>query len=223
MYIDNSADNNIVALTGKVVGEPEFSHEVFGEGFYIINLEVPRLSQAYDILPVTVSERIMERGAFLIGNTINVTGQVRSYNNYIESEKRNKLIITVFAKEYDVFNEEPVFCRVQGGNEVFLNGFICKPPNYRTTPFGREIADLLVAVNRSYNKSDYIPCIAWGRNARFASQLEVGDHIRLWGRMQSRGYQKKFDNGIIEERTAYEVSTSKIEFCGDEANHLHDS
>ncbi|MCL2837373.1 MAG: single-stranded DNA-binding protein, partial [Defluviitaleaceae bacterium] len=142
MHSDNFS-SNIVALTGKIVGEPEFSHEVFGEGFYIVNLEVPRLSEAYDILPVTVSDRIMDREAFAFGNYISVSGQIRSYNNYVESERRNKLVLTVFARDYEVFDDYPS----RGGNEVFLNGFICKSPMYRTTPFGREIADLLIAVN----------------------------------------------------------------------------
>ena len=213
MYDDNGGviDNNMVTLTGKVVGEPEFSHEVFGEGFYIVNLEVPRLSRAFDILPITVSERIMDRGAFSMNNYINVNGQIRSYNSYIENEKRNKLIITVFAKDYEAYGDYALINPVQGGNEVFLNGFICKPPMYRTTPFGREIADLLVAVNRSYNKSDYVPCITWGRNARFCGRLSVSDNIKLWGRLQSPVYQKKYDDGSVVDKVAYEVSASKIE------------
>ncbi|MDR1706230.1 MAG: single-stranded DNA-binding protein [Clostridiales bacterium] len=206
MLQDNSG-NNICSLTGKIVGEPVFSHEVFNEGFYNIDLEVPRLSQAYDVLPVTVSERIMDRSIFTLGSYLRLTGQIRSYNNYVESEGRNRLIITVFARDYDPLDEEPP----RGVNEVFLNGYICKQPMYRTTPFGREIADLLVAVNRSYNKSDYIPCITWGRNARFSGKLNVSDNIKLWGRMQSRGYQKKYEDGTIVDKTAYEVSVSKIE------------
>lgn len=206
MHSDNLS-NNLVALTGRIISEPEFSHEVFGEEFYIVNLEVPRLSQAHDILPVTVSERIMDRSAFICGNYINISGQIRSYNNYVESEGRNRLILTVFTRDYQIFDEAPS----RGINEVFLNGFICKPPMYRTTPFGREIADLLVAVNRSYNKSDYVPCITWGRNARFCGKLDVSDNLKLWGRLQSRVYQKKYDDGTITDRVAYEVSVSKIE------------
>lgn len=201
------SDNNYVSLTGKVIAEPTFSHEVFGEGFYVVNLEVPRLSQAYDILPVTVSERIMDRDAFICGNYINICGQIRSYNNYVESEGRNRLILTVFTRDYQIIDCDPS----RSVNDVFLNGFICKPPMYRTTPFGREISDLLVAVNRSYNKSDYVPCITWGRNARFCGRLGVSDNVKLWGRLQSRIYQKKYDDGTVVDKVAYEVSVSKVE------------
>lgn len=206
MHQDNCG-NNFITLAGEIVSEPGFSHEVFGEGFYIVNLEVARLSRATDVLPVTISERIMDREGFARGSHVGLTGQIRSYNNYLESERRNRLIITVFARDYELLESLPG----RNVNEVFLNGYICKPPVYRTTPFGREIADLLVAVNRSYNKSDYIPCIMWGRNARFGSRLNVSDNVRLWGRMQSRSYQKKLEDGSVADKVAYEVSVSKIE------------
>lgn len=206
MQQDNFGNNN-VTLVGRIINEPVFSHEVMGEGFFTVTLEVARLSQAYDILPVTISERIMEKSSFISGVFIKLTGQIRSYNSYVESESRNRLIITVFARDYELYDEDPS----RNANEVYLNGFVCKPPIYRTTPFGREIADLLVAVNRSYNKSDYIPCITWGRNARYSSRLQISDNIRLWGRMQSRNYQKKYEDGTVADKVAYEVSVSKIE------------
>ena len=204
--------NNNVSLTGKIATECAFSHEVFGEGFYNFYLEVPRLSDNTDLLPVTVSERLIDRGNFRPGLFVRVDGQIRSYNSYVEAEGRNRLVLMVFVKDFALLGEEEA--ELQAGespNEIRLDGYICKPPNYRTTPFGREIADILLAVNRPYNKSDYIPCIAWGRNARFASRLGVGDNIRIWGRMQSRVYQKKLDSGEAIEKTAYEVSISKME------------
>ena len=210
---DGPVGNNIVTILGTVVSECMFSHSVYGEGFYSFNAEIPRLSDATDILPITISERIIERDNFKVGDMVYITGQVRSYNNYVADENRNKLILTVFARDCECVEINDT----RSPNEVFLNGYICKPPIYRTTPFGREIADLLLAVNRSYNKSDYIPCITWGRNARFCEKLNVGDNIRVWGRMQSRGYQKKLPDGEVSERVAYEVSASKIEI--DEENN----
>ncbi|MCL2753227.1 MAG: single-stranded DNA-binding protein [Defluviitaleaceae bacterium] len=198
---------NKIFLSGEIASEYAFSHDVFGEGFYNFDILVPRLSDAHDLLPVTISERIIEGNRFTSGENIDIIGQIRSYNNYIEAENRNRLVLTVFAKDYnfagDGSNINP--------NDVFLDGYICKPPIYRTTPFGREICDLLLAVNRSYNKSDYIPCITWGRNARFGAKLAVGDNIKIWGRMQSRIYQKKQEDGSVIDKTAYEVSVSRIE------------
>ena len=198
---------NKISLYGTMGSDCTFSHDVFGEGFYNFSLLVPRLSDAHDTLPITISERLMEGSKFAKGEDIGIIGQIRSYNNYIEEEGRNRLILTIFAKDYE-FKES---FEKRNPNEVFLDGFICKPPIYRTTPFGREITDLLVAVNRSYNKSDYIPCIAWGRNARYASKLTVGDNIKLWGRMQSRIYQKKLSEEEVVEKTAFEVSVSRLE------------
>ena len=206
MNTENPAANNRISLFGEIATAPVFSHDVYGESFYAFNLMVPRLSNAYDILPVTISERLMGKEGLAQGAMIAITGQIRSYNSYIEEEKRNRLVLTVFVKD---FAQE-----VDGGhnpNEVALDGYICKPPIYRTTPFGREICDLLLAVNRSYNKSDYIPSITWGRNARFASKLAVGDNVKLQGRMQSRLYQKKLETGEVLEKTAFEVSVGKIE------------
>ena len=201
----NYSENNIITLVGTIVSERTFSHEVYGEGFYSFNLEVPRLSENSDIIPVTVSERILS-DEFKIGEKVVIDGQFRSYNNY-ENEK-NKLVLTVFVKDIKILTED---MEIPNPNEICLTGFICKKPIYRTTPFGREIADILLAVNRAYNKSDYIPCIAWGRNARFCQNIEVGEKVKLWGRIQSRTYEKKFEDGTSELRRAYEVSVSKME------------
>ena len=200
----NYSENNIITLVGTIVSEKQFSHEVYGEGFYTFDLEVPRLSENSDIIPVTVSERILG-DSFKIGQKVIIDGQFRSYNNY-ENEK-NKLVLTVFVKDIKIADVD----ETQNPNEIILDGFICKKPIYRTTPFGREIADILLAVNRAYNKSDYIPCIAWGRNARFCQNMNVGEKIKIWGRIQSRLYEKKFEDGTVETRRAYEVSVSKME------------
>lgn len=208
----NYSENNVITLIGTIVSEKTFSHEVYGEGFYSFNIEVPRLSENSDIIPVTVSERILTDD-FKIGQKVVIDGQFRSYNNY-ENEK-NKLVLTVFVKDIKLQTEET---DTTNPNEICLTGFICKKPIYRTTPFGREIADILLAVNRAYNKSDYIPCIAWGRNARFCQNIEVGEKVKLWGRIQSRQYEKKFEDGTSEIRRAYEVSVSKMEIKRDDAD-----
>ncbi len=205
----NYSENNVITLIGTIVSERTFSHEVYGEGFYSFNIDVPRLSENSDIIPVTVSERILT-DEFTIGQKVVIEGQFRSYNNY-ENEK-NKLVLTVFVKDIRLQTEET---DMTNPNEICLTGFICKKPIYRTTPFGREIADILLAVNRAYNKSDYIPCIAWGRNARFCQNIEVGEKVKLWGRIQSRAYEKKFEDGTSEMRRAYEVSVSKMEIQKD--------
>jgi len=206
--------NNFIDIGGRINSDFTFSHEIYGEGFYRFDVEVDRLSGNSDILPVTVSERIVDREKMSIGSSIRILGQIRSYNNYVEADRKNKLVLTIFARDVELLSAAPD----SNPNDVFLDGYLCKPAIYRTTPFGREIADLLVAVNRSYNKSDYIPCIAWGRNARYAGKLEVGHHIRLWGRMQSRQYQKKIDENTVLEKTAYEVSVSKVEIINESTN-----
>ena len=202
----NYTDNNQIKLIGTVVSDKVFSHEVYGEGFYSFDLEVPRLSDTSDVIPVIVSERLLTGFEFHVGQKVVIDGQYRSYNN-MENE-RNKLVLTVFVKEIRLQTEDD---KNLNSNEIILNGFICKKPIYRTTPFGREIADVLLAVNRAYNKSDYIPCIAWGRNARFCENLEVGQSVKIYGRIQSRQYEKKLDDGTSEIRRAYEVSVSKME------------
>ena len=204
----NTEKNNKVYLYGEIVSEAQFSHEVYGEGFYEFKVRVMRLSGQADILPVTVSERIMTED-MKIGSFICALGQFRSYNK-LESGK-SRLMLTVFVRE--LLETQPG----KNPNSVVLSGYICKPPVYRTTPFNREIADLLVAVNRSYNKSDYIPAIAWGRNARFVRNLSVGDKIALSGRIQSREYQKKQPDESFLTMTAYEVSISKLAAFDDDA------
>lgn len=193
--------NNKVFISGEILTEAEFSHEVYGEGFYEMTVMVKRLSGQGDILPLTVSERLIEDRNLKPGVFINALGQFRSYNKLVDG--KSKLMLTVFVRE---LLETPR----KNPNNIVLSGYICKPPVYRTTPFNREIADLLIAVNRSYNKSDYIPCIAWGRNARFAKNLSVGEKIAVAGRIQSREYQKKYSEEDIRTLTAYEVSISKL-------------
>lgn len=211
-------DTNMVKIIGRVDSEKEFSHEVFGEKFYNFTIEVPRLSESVDLLPVTVSERLIINIDFDIGDYLIVEGQLRSYNRYIDSS--NRLVLTVFAREIYLPYEEELEEAIKKPNKIYLDGYICKDPIYRETPFGREITDLLLAVNRAYNKSDYIPCIAWGRNARFCENLIVGDHIKIWGRIQSREYEKRLNSGETETRVAYEVSISKLEFIEDDNNRI---
>ena len=208
--ITNYTENNYLVLIGKIISEKTFSHEIYGESFYLFNLEVPRLSGNEDIIPITISERLISNFDLVIGTKVVVEGQFRSYNSY-EKEK-NRLVLTVFAKDIMEYNEEKQEeAKEQTSNEVTLNGYICKKPIYRQTPFGREIADLLLAVNRAYNKSDYIPCIAWGRNARFCENMEIGTEVKIVGRVQSRIYEKKFEDGTVEQRVAYEVSIGSLE------------
>ena len=194
--------NNKVFLSGEVLTAPVYSHEVFGEGFYEFKLSVLRLSNQTDILPVTASERLLGETPITVGKRISVSGQFRSYNKL--TDNHSKLMLTVFARTIDDYDEE------LNPNTIELDGYICKKPMYRTTPFKREICDMLLAVNRAYNKSDYIPCIAWGRNARFVNTLDVGEHIMLSGRIQSREYAKLLSDGSQETRTAYEVSVSRL-------------
>ena len=208
--VTNYTENNHMILVGEITSEKVFSHEIYGESFYTFNIEIPRLSGSSDILPITVSERLI-MDEKLVGKKILIEGQFRSYNG-VEGP-RSKLILTVFAKDIKFLEEteEVVDGQKPLSNEVVLTGFICKKPIYRQTPFGREIADVLLAVNRSYNKSDYIPCIAWGRNARFCQNLEVGQQVKILGRVQSRTYEKKFEDGTVQTRIAYEVSVSGLE------------
>ena len=205
--MNTNFSNNVVTLSGMVVGEPAFSHEVFGEKFYEVTLSVKRLSGMDDLLPISVSEHLLG-DRFTDGAYLTIKGQFRSYNKTVG--ERSKLMLTVFVR--DVFDYD----ETANPNTMELSGYICKPPVYRTTPFNREICDLLIAVNRQYNKSDYIPCIVWGRNARFASNLAVGEHVNIVGRAQSRNYQKKLPDETVVTRTAYEVSVSKISVVADD-------
>lgn len=207
----NYSDNNHLQLVGKVTSEKRFSHEIYGESFYIFDLEVGRLSGNADIIPVTVSDRLLTKQELEIGKKVVIDGQFRSYNSY-ENEK-NRLVLTVFAKDIEFLSDEEDIepSKERVSNEVQLIGYVCKKPIYRKTPFGREISDILLAVNRAYNKSDYIPCICWGRNARFCQDMEVATEVKIVGRVQSRPYEKKHEDGTTETRVAYEVSVGSLE------------
>ena len=209
-------ENNHITLMGKVTSEKRFSHEIYGEKFYVFDISVPRLSGSSDIIPVTISERLLIGDDIKVDIKVIIDGQFRSYNSY-ENEK-SRLVLTVFAKDIKLTENQEE--EVKAGkdiisNEVTLTGYICKKPIYRKTPFGREIADVLLAVNRAYNKSDYIPCIAWGRNARFCENMQVGTELKIIGRVQSRAYEKKHEDGTIENRMAYEVSVGSLEVAGE--------
>ena len=203
---DKIIENNQVTIMGEIVSPFTFSHEVFGEGFYMVDVSVKRLSNSQDLIPVMISERLIDVTQDYTGEFIVVSGQFRSYNRH--EELKNRLVLSVFAREVEFIEEEMDGAKT---NTILLDGYICKQPIYRKTPLGREIADLLIAVNRPYGKSDYIPCICWGRNARFASSFEVGNHVQVLGRIQSREYVKKLTETETEKRIAYEVSVSKLE------------
>ena len=200
-------ENNKVTVIREIVSEFTFSHEVYGEGFYMTEISVCRLSDQADVIPLMVSERLLDIRRNYIGQTVAATGQFRSYNRH--EGNRNRLLLSVFVREIEFLDGFDDYTKT---NLIFLDGYICKQPVYRKTPLGREIADLLVAVNRPYGKSDYIPCIAWGRNARYASGFEVGGRVRVWGRVQSREYTKKLSEVECEKRVAYEISVSKLEY-----------
>lgn len=204
---DKVFDNNQVSIAGEVVGDFIFSHDVFGEGFYILEVSVNRLSNSYDIIPLMISERLIDVKKDYKHKMIEVSGQFRSYNRHEDS--KNRLVLSVFVREVRICEDGIENLKP---NYIFLDGYICKKPVYRKTPLGREIADILLAVNRPYGKSDYIPCICWGRNARFAENFVVGGHIQVWGRIQSREYQKKISESDFQKRIAYEVSVSKLEY-----------
>lgn len=212
--LDKVIENNRVCIIGEVVSEFAFSHEVFGEGFYIANVSVNRLSDMVDIIPLMISERLVDVTQDYRGMKIEVSGQFRSYNRH--EGMKNKLVLSIFVRELRFIGDEDMPEEQSKSNQIFLDGYICKPPIYRKTPLGREIADILVAVNRPYGKSDYIPCIAWGRNARFAGNLLVGAHLQICGRVQSREYTKKIGEEEVEKRVAYEVSVSKIDIVENE-------
>ncbi|WP_099188872.1 single-stranded DNA-binding protein [Tepidibacter mesophilus] len=201
--INIKEDTNVVNMLGEIAEELKVSHEIFGEKFYTTKIKIKRLSDSQDILPITVSERLIVDLDMDIGKKVEVSGQLRSYNKVIDG--KNKLILTIFARELVFVEEEN-----KDPNNIFLDGYVCKNPIYRKTPLGREITDLLLAVNRAYNKSDYIPSIAWGRNAKFCKNLKIGDRVQLWGRIQSRQYEKKVEEGEVDLKVAYEVSVSKM-------------
>lgn len=204
-------ENNMVTVIGEVVSAFTFSHEVFKENFYIVNLSVKRLSDQDDIIPVTISERLIDTAKDYKGCTMKISGQFRSFNRH--EGNRNHLILSVFAREVNFIDEFTDYTKT---NQITLDGYICKPVIYRKTPLGREIADILLAVNRPYGKTDYIPCIAWGRNARYASALGIGFHMEIKGRVQSREYKKAISETENETRIAYEVSVSGLEVITDD-------
>ena len=208
---DKLFENNQVTMMCEIVSAFQFSHEVFGEGFYMVELAVSRLSNYSDYIPLMVSERLIDTEQDYTGQFIRISGQFRSYNRH--EEKKNRLVLSVFVRELEFLDE---IDENEKTNQIFLDGYICKEPIYRKTPLGREIADVLLAVNRSYGKSDYIPCICWGRNARFASGFTVGCHIQIVGRVQSREYVKRISEEEVEHRVAYEVSVSKVDLLEDE-------
>lgn len=196
---------NQAIVAGEVISDFQFSHEIFGEGFYRLKIKVKRLSDAFDEIPLLISDRLVDVNQSYIGKKLEAKGQFRSYNKH--ENERNHLILSLFVRELEWIdsyeNHKP--------NYIMLDGYICKEPIYRMTPLGREICDILLAVNRAYGKSDYIPCICWGRNARFAGNLEVGSHIQVLGRIQSRKYQKKTGENDVICRVAYEISVNKLE------------
>ncbi|MBE5884507.1 MAG: single-stranded DNA-binding protein [Lachnospiraceae bacterium] len=208
---DKVIENNQVTVMGEIVSEFSYSHEIFGEGFYMVDVKCQRLSDSFDIIPVMVSERLLDVSSNYIGALICINGQFRSYNRH--EERKNRLVLSVFAREVEFIEEMEESSKT---NQIYLDGYICKEPIYRKTPLGREIADLLLAVNRPYGKSDYIPCICWGRNARYASNFKVGERCAIWGRIQSREYMKKLDEENVERRVAFEVSVSKLELLEEE-------
>ena len=208
--IEKILKNNQAVIAGEIISDFEFNHEVFGEGFYFVKLKVSRLSHKSDIIPLLVSERLIDVKQSHIGQFLEARGQFRSHNKQ-ESDK-NRVVLFLFAKEIEMIDS----AENRNPNEIFLDGYICKEPVYRTTPLGREIADVLLAVNRAYGKSDYIPCICWGRNARYAGNLTVGSRIQLRGRIQSREYQKRIGEGKVVDKIAYEVSASQMEYIEEE-------
>ena len=208
--IEKILKNNQAVIAGEIISDFEFNHEVFGEGFYFVKLKVSRLSHSSDIIPLLVSERLIDVKQSHIGQFLEARGQFRSHNKQ-ESDK-NRVVLFLFAKEIEMIDS----AENRNPNEIFLDGYICKEPVYRTTPLGREIADVLLAVNRAYGKSDYIPCICWGRNARYAGNLSVGSRIQLWGRIQSREYQKQIGEGKVVDKVAFEVSASQMEYIEEE-------
>ena len=208
--IEKILKNNQAVIAGEIISDFEFNHEVFGEGFYFVKLKVSRLSHSSDIIPLLVSERLIDVKQSHIGQFLEARGQFRSHNKQ-ESDK-NRVVLFLFAKEIEMIDS----AENRNPNEIFLDGYICKEPVYRTTPLGREIADVLLAVNRAYGKSDYIPCICWGRNARYAGNLTVGSRTQLRGRIQSREYQKRIGEGKVVDKIAYEVSASQMEYIEEE-------
>lgn len=206
-------NNNFALLRGKIKSLPKFSHNMMDENFFVFPLCTPRLSGSFDTINITLSEKLLKTIRLNVDDCVEITGQFRSYNNY--SGVGSKLILTLFAHNIFHINDDDI---CENPNTIYLNGYICKPTVYRTTPFGREITDIILAVNRAYGKSDYIPCIAWGRNAKYAACLNVGDNVEIQGRIQSREYQKKLSDEETVTKTAFEISVSKIDLAGEKGD-----
>lgn len=200
-------ENNKISLVGEVISAPKLSHETHNEKFYTVKVDVKRLSGDIDTLEIIISEKLYDIDKIELGIRYYIEGEIRSYNYYVSETERRKLVINIFAKNLSIAEETDDECL----NNFELVGHICKKPIYRKTPFDREISDILLAVNRLYGKSDYLPCIAWGRNAKFASTLEIGDKIKITGRMQSRQYTKKISDNEEEKKIAYEMSIITLE------------
>ena len=236
------AEKNIARISGIIESAPRLSHMAYGEGFYSFDLKIMRTSGSPDFVPVLMSDRLAGEDSLTVGRCLYVEGQFRSHN--VPGEEHSRLKLMVFARKVVFFDEkgtieamaredeaaegpgagtvgswemspEDKACIKPDTNEIILDGFICKPPIFRVTPLKREIADILLAVNRMYNKSDYIPCICWGRNARFCGKRRVGEHVRVTGSIQSRFYTKKYPNGTEEQKIAYEVSIAALEIVDD--------
>lgn len=209
--------NNVAEIVGKVEGRLTYSHTVYGEDFYTVKVRVPRLSSSYDVIPLMISNRLFNLEENYENRIIRAEGQFRSYNQHTDG--RSKLLLSLFVRDFEVLElTDEELKKHSTPNQIFLDGYVCKSPIYRKTPLGREITDILMAVNRPYNKSDYIPAIAWGRNARYAAGFPVGSRLKVWGRIQSRQYQKRMEaEGEVEQRIAYEISISKMEIGEKEA------
>lgn len=211
--MESKLKNNLVEIGGKLASEIKLSHELYDEKFYKFYIETNRLSDSSDKLPVIISERIIDINTLNKGDIVHISGQFRSYNEPID-ETKSKLVLSIFTKSIEKVEDSDILTL----NDATFTGYICKAPIYRKTPLGREIADLLIAVNRTYKKSDYIPCILWGRNAKFCENVAVGTLVKLNGRIQSRSYEKKHEDGTVEEKIAYELSVSKFSLVKDENN-----
>lgn len=216
-YNENESYANAQMLRGRITSDLEYSHINYGEKFYKTYLSVARLSGVEDIIPLIISERFIATAFpdIKAGSYVDVSGQIRTYND--KSNGRMHLHIYVFVTGGSMISEEECEERFTIDGEVYscdsisISGYICKPAVYRQTPSGREIADLIIAVNRKYGRSDYIPCIAWGRNAGYVAQLPVGTAISIKGRFQSRQYTKAISESESESRVAYEISISTID------------
>lgn len=207
---NETVKSNQAVIMGEIVSDFRYSHQAYGEKIYMSEVSVKRLSNYEDVIPVAVSERFIDPKQSYTGRFVWMGGQFRSHNR--KEEKKRHLILAFFVQEMEFLTEIP---EEEESNYIFLDGYICKKPVYRNTPLGREITDILLAVNRSYGRSDYIPCICWEKNARYASRFKVGEHVRFYGRIQSREYVKKIPGAelkdTMEQRTAYEVSVSRME------------